>query len=473
MTRPWLCKVARVLALVGLASCVTSAPMAATLGPHAIHPVPQGSWPDAVGIGDFNGDGRRDVVLATTMYDAYSDSPDIDWSLFLYLQTAQGTLGVPVQVKYSSRNEEGDDQIGFRTATGLAVADLDADGIDDIVVGRRKGLSLVRGTRTGQYIVQRVANTTGASSGDAIAILDADGDGRPDIATHNDTGGDAKWGITVYFADVSGTFFRQRLLPTDSEGGMTLVVGDMDGDRIPDLVLSWLQGHGNGVQFFHGDGHGWFRVGRHIGPQGLMMATWVMAVGDFAWGDGLDDLVVGGPGGGIDRGVMYLLPQLTPGEFGDAELLEVEGLYNAADIPPDAALAYDFDRDQRKDLILLRSGGSLGYFEHVNGRLAPEIEVPGAYMTWGGNQPLAAGDIDGDGCSDLAVANYNYGLVVWRGAGCKRKLHGARPMRPPVLPAAGTQGVRPAPPPAPRPVRRDAPVPSPEPVRRGSSQAWQ
>jgi hypothetical protein len=34
------------------------------------------------------------------------------------------------------------------------------------------------------------------------------------------------------------------------------------------------------------------------------------------------------------------------------------------------------------------------------------------------HRALAAGDIDSDGCTDLAVADYNYGLTLLYGRGC-------------------------------------------------------
>ena len=52
---------------------------------------PTGSWPEAVAIGDVNGDGRNDVVLVTSFYfDA-----EHDYKLFVFLQDASGVLAAP------------------------------------------------------------------------------------------------------------------------------------------------------------------------------------------------------------------------------------------------------------------------------------------------------------------------------------------------------------------------------------------
>lgn len=40
-----------------------------------------GSWPEAVAIGDVNGDGLNDVVMVTSSY----FNPDSDYKLFVFL----------------------------------------------------------------------------------------------------------------------------------------------------------------------------------------------------------------------------------------------------------------------------------------------------------------------------------------------------------------------------------------------------
>jgi hypothetical protein len=52
-----------------------------------------GSWPEAVAIGDVNGDGLNDVVLVTSSY----FSPDNDYKLFVFLQDTSGALLPPIR----------------------------------------------------------------------------------------------------------------------------------------------------------------------------------------------------------------------------------------------------------------------------------------------------------------------------------------------------------------------------------------
>ncbi|HEU4992581.1 MAG TPA: VCBS repeat-containing protein [Luteimonas sp.] len=416
------------------------------------------SWVDAVAIGDFNGDGRKDVVMATTTYQS-GLNPDADWRLYLYLQAADGTLATPRVLAYSTADEEGanDPMVGLRTHTAMTAADLDGDGVDDIIVGRRPGLSLVYGSRTSSFSVRKVANTTGATSGDAFTVFDLDRDGHQDIVAMNDTGGDERWGLTVYFGDATKTFSRQRYMSTLSDGEIELKQGDLNGDGLTDVAFSWLQGLSNGVEVFLNDGHGWFLPGVDYPRAPNFISTYTVSVGDFT-GDGRDDMVVGGSSYDFDAHGLYLYRQQGDGTLAPPEQLLSADIQDDADIP-DSSIAFDLNGDERDDLILLRSGGSIGYFAGDNGWLTREANFPGPYMTWGGKTPIAAGDVDGDHCADVAVANYNYGLVVWPGVDCAVARQGGRPLlfwQPGGSQGAGAAGAAPPTPamPSPPPVAR-------------------
>lgn len=405
----------------------------ANLGPYQVYPV--GSWPETVAIGDFNGDGRQDVVLATSIADPYAPTAD-DLNAFVFLQRADGLLDPPLRIAYSSLAEEGDEMVGYRTRTSMTAGDLNADGIDDFVIGRRQGLSIILGNRAEIFQAERLANTTGAPSGDAMLLLDVDRDGKLDIVAHNETSGDPAWGLTVYFGDGSGGVTRQRFMATLTDGGISLDAGDLDGDGWQDIVLSWYQGLGNGMEIFLSDGEGWFQGGQYVPPPADLQSIQTVAVGDFEGGDGREELVVGGPSWNFDTKGMYLYKMHADGVLGAPELLATGAAGDTANVP-DKALTFDVDRDQREDLLLIRSGGGLGYFEQRGWKLSAETIFVGPYLTWSGNQPIAAGDLDGDGCTDVATANYNYGLVVWPGERCTITARGGQPKLPPTVSSAG------------------------------------
>jgi hypothetical protein len=126
-----------------------------------------GSSADAIAIGDVDGDGRDDVVLATTRY----FDEENDYKIFVYLQRKGGTLAEPVKIPYPGTN-----------FTAVALADLDGDAAKEIIIGDGAGLTLLkwnklerlRRMRTYEGLTPYLAITN-------VAILDVDRDGHPDV----------------------------------------------------------------------------------------------------------------------------------------------------------------------------------------------------------------------------------------------------------------------------------------------------
>jgi hypothetical protein len=115
--------------------------------------------PSALLLADFDGDGRLDVAVA-------SESGN---DVVVRLGNGDGTFGDPA---------------GYAAGTfpgSIAAADLDGDGILDLVVGNgRDGASVFRGHGDGTFDAA-VAIAVTAHPG-ALAVGDLNGDGRPDFA---------------------------------------------------------------------------------------------------------------------------------------------------------------------------------------------------------------------------------------------------------------------------------------------------
>ena len=124
------------------------------------------SWPVAVAVGDVSGDGRDDAVLATN----YNAAPAKDFSLFIYAQSVQGTLQAPVQLPF----------LGTAGGFGakLEMADLNNDGIKDVVVGHDQGITVVMALGGMRF---KTTKTELPGEIYAMAVADINGDRKADV----------------------------------------------------------------------------------------------------------------------------------------------------------------------------------------------------------------------------------------------------------------------------------------------------
>jgi hypothetical protein len=160
-------------------------------------------------------------------------------------------------------------------------------------------------------------------------------------------------------------------------------------------------------------------------------AGWVgqgYAIGDFNQ-DGLPDFMLAREGNAPDAAYIHLR-QDALGSFTQ------QREWSAFDSPQDLISA-DMNGDGKDDLLVVHGGwSSIGYQQQTWKGLDVEIKY---YTVQSGNPAspaIAAGDLNGDGCKDVAMADYNYGLVVMTGKNCLTVMHDSRaPV--PLLPFSG------------------------------------
>jgi VCBS repeat protein len=332
--------------------------------PRSMFPAPRysvGHRPQSVAVGDFNGDGREDVVTAS------SDSVDVT----VLLGNGDGTFesGRPIHLIYDS-------------ARAVAVGDLDEDRHQDIVaVFEHSGraalfLGIGDGTFTpGQYWS---LGYYGFVDPVAVAVGDFDGDGNPDVVSA-DYGIDA---VTVLSGTGRGVFQNLTQYPVGRQP-RSLTPGDFNGDGLQDLITT--NEISDDVTVLLADGAGGFAPGLSVAVGDRPTSA---AVGDFN-GDGHLDMATDSSAGGL---TVFL--GRGDGSFG-------AGTFYPLGVSVGAVSADDFDGDGNQDLVSRGGDGVVVLPGHGDGTFGA-----GVFTTGDGDiMSMVAGDFDGDGHRDLVSAS--------------------------------------------------------------------
>ena len=345
-------------------------------------------------VGDFNGDGKPDVLVAKSglMFMAgngkgefaagvTTSGPNPSQGQVITSALMNGDKNLDaVFIDYNQSSQTSQVGVAFGNGDGtfaaandyplpssatsvitLITADVNGDGYPDVVAvgltSSGSALYVFLNDGTGALKAGQLVDT--GTEEDQIVAADLNGDGKLDlvVADAGAPGANGQEGadVKVYLGNGDGTFQAPTTFQPNAQV-FSIAVGDLNKDGIPDLVIS---DSGQGAQNFElttmlGKGDGTFAAAVHTasGPVGGGM----LAVADFN-GDGNPDVAQGGCCG--DSWLTVYLGN------GDGTFSAQYGLAEAASI--NQIVAVDINGDGRPDILAgPEEGGGVGLEVFLN-----------------------------------------------------------------------------------------------------------
>jgi hypothetical protein len=349
--------------------------------------------PVAFASGDFNGDGKPDLVV----WD-FNKSTGMA-SLDVLLGNGDGSFTAPVTLATKTLTA---------VPPAIAIADLTGNGKLDIITDGLVFLGNGDGTFTAGP-----SFSTGNAPLVGIAVADFNGDGKPDLALVNGAGtGSVGAGVTILMGNGDGSFQSGVTYDANDPAlsdGVSVVAPDFNGDGKPDLAVSIFSGS-TSILLNNGDGT--------FGPVGQTISgVTVRAAADLR-DDGKIDLI------GTDGSQAVVVLGNGDGTFQNP-------VAYAAGPNPFDVLAADLDGDGKPDLAVLGNtqtafaGGAT--ISILKGKGDGTFAAPQTYYTnqdpsssgsgAGQGLGLVAADFNGDGQPDIVFINSDTLSVLFNQGG--------------------------------------------------------
>ena len=189
-----------------------------------------------LGVGDVNGDGRKDVVIPHGWYEAPSESSTVPWTFHPIEVTPVGTES-PLK------------------AAHIYVQDLDLDGDSDLLLSSAHNYGVWWLENQGSDRFHLHSIDRGYSQSHALWFIDINGDGQEDLVTgkrffaHNGHDPGGKEPVVLYWYEIQRRkgqppeFTPHEIVAGRNTGiGTQFEVRDVNGDQRPDVITSNKKG---------------------------------------------------------------------------------------------------------------------------------------------------------------------------------------------------------------------------------------
>jgi hypothetical protein len=327
-----------------------------------------------VEIGDFNSDGRNDIVAGR--------QDGAEALLGIWYQTASNSFLYATEY---STNED-------YNCYDLTVGDMNNDGKDDIIASfYDKDQVMVFGQEStgmklwGSYIVGRDPH--------GVAVGDLNNDNRLDIVTANYYYGTNGNGVTILIQDSDRFTFNKHVLDSTRVSPYQLAKGDLNDDGNIDVAVI-SQSSPYYMSIFYGSSTGRFSSRKDFSIPSYPRSV---AVGDIN-DDDMDDVIVGD-----NSNRLLLFYQKSDGTMNNYYSL------STYEDPWDIAIG-DINSDGRNDIVYSTYYRMVRHLQTSTGSMSSY----GTYYTgYYRNDGIAIGDINNDSRVDVVMTVRDYDWVFY------------------------------------------------------------
>ncbi len=413
--------------------------------------------------GDVNGDGYSDVIIGSQDYD---NGQTDEGRTFLWFGSATGPTanGTPLNANWSGESNQTDASYGNSVATA---GDINGDGYSDIIIGAslydsvqtdEGRVYIYNGSSSGPSLSANRTieiNQDSANFGNCVAPAgDVNGDGYSDViigAPNFDSLQNNEGRAYVYFGGSSGLSksadWTARSNQADANfGNSVATAGDINGDGYSDVIVGAPlfdngQTDEGEASVYNGSPNGLSTISNWSSNNaGFRLGTSVSPAGDVN-GDGYNDVIIGDydySNGQSSEGGAFVFYGSSTGLSASfnwkAESDQVSAFLSicatAGDVNGDGYSdiicgAYQYDSgetDEGKVFVWYGSSSGLGANgTPANADWSAESNQANANF---GNRVSTAGDVNGDGYSDVIVGSDYYSngesnegkVFVWYGS---------------------------------------------------------